>query len=107
MQTRRQTQERSATLPLLVLAGRKGEKLMGQKIRNVPVEDVQCDEIWGYVQKKEGHKRPEEAHDDTIGDAYCYVAIERTSKLVLNVALGRRNQATTDAFIEGMRAATS
>jgi hypothetical protein len=26
-----------------------------------------------------------------LGDAYCYVAMERHSKLVLNFALGRRN----------------
>ena len=33
--------------------------------------------------------------------------MERHSKLVLNFSLGKRNQATTDAFIEGLRAATS
>ena len=48
-----------------------------------------------------------EADDDSMGDAYCFVAIERNTKLVLNFALGRRSQATTDAFIEGLRHATS
>jgi IS1 family transposase len=38
---------------------------------------------------------------------YCFVGIERHSKLVLSFALGRRNQATTDSFIEGLRAATA
>jgi IS1 family transposase len=33
--------------------------------------------------------------------------MERHSKLVLNFALGRRNQATTDVFIEGLRHATA
>ncbi|MEK7995445.1 MAG: hypothetical protein AAB403_16720 [Planctomycetota bacterium] len=56
---------------------------------------------------KEAHKRPEEARDETIGDAYCFVAMERRTKLVLNFALGRRNQATTDIFIEGLRGATA
>jgi IS1 family transposase len=76
---------------------------MGRLVVNVKVEDVQCDEIWGFVQKKEAHKHPWEAHDSSIGDAYCFVAIERNSKLVLNFALGRRDQTTTDAFIEGLR----
>jgi IS1 family transposase len=80
---------------------------MGRLIVNVPVKDIECDEIWGFIQKKEGHKRPEEAHDETIGDAYCFVAIERSTKLVLNFALGRRNKATTDIFIEGLRHATA
>ena len=58
-------------------------------------------------QKKEAHKHPWEVNDKSIGDAYCFVAIERKSKLVLNPALGRRNQATTDLFIEGLRPATA
>jgi transposase-like protein/IS1 family transposase len=94
-------------LKLLVIVGERCEKLMGRMIVNVAVTDVQCDELWAFVQKKESHKRPMEAHDNSIGDAYCFVAIERNTKLVLNFALGRRDQATTDAFIEGLRAATS
>lgn len=92
---------------LLVLAGEKCEKLMGRLLVNVPVRDVECDEIWGFIGRKEGHKTPGEARDETIGDAYTFVAIERHSKLVLNFALGRRNQATTDIFIEGLRSATA
>jgi transposase-like protein/IS1 family transposase len=98
---------RDTILRLLVLVGEKCEKLMGRVIVNVPVTDVQCDEIWGYVYKKEGHKLPAEVNDEGIGDAYCFVAIERRTKLILNFALGRRSQSTTDAFIEGLRAATS
>jgi IS1 family transposase len=94
-------------LKLLVLVGEKCDKLMGRLIVNVPARDVQADEIWGYVAKKEAHKYPWEANDNSIGDAYCFVAIERKYKLVLNFALGRRDQATTDMFIEGLRAATS
>jgi hypothetical protein len=73
---------------------------MGKATVNVKVDDVQCDEIWGYVYKKALHKTPEEAHDKTIGDAYCFVAIERNSKLILNFASEHRDQATTDVFIE-------
>jgi transposase-like protein/IS1 family transposase len=91
----------------LVLAGERCEKVMGRSIVNVPVKDVQADEIWGYVAKKEAHKLPAEKDDDSKGDAYCYVAMEKHSKLVLNFALGRRNQATTDVFIEGLRHATA
>src|ERR1017187_1462699 len=92
---------------ILVLAGERCEKLMGRLIVNVPVKNVQAEEIWGYVQKKEAHKAPFEADDKNIGDAYCFVAIDRDSKLVLNFALGRRDQKTTDAFIEGLRAASA
>ncbi|HEY6347146.1 MAG TPA: IS1 family transposase [Bryobacteraceae bacterium] len=98
--------DRGTILKALALAGERCEKVMGRLIVNVPVKDVQ-DEIWGFIKKKEGHKRPEEANDNTIGDAWCFVAIERHSKLILNFALGRRDKATCDAFIEGLRAATA
>ena len=40
---------------LLVLAGERCEKRMGRTLMNVPVQDVQCDEIWGFVGKKQRH----------------------------------------------------
>ena len=64
---------------------------MGRLIVNVPVKDVECDEIWAFVQKKERRKRGAQANDDSVGDAYCYVGIERHSKLVLNFALDDRS----------------
>ncbi len=99
--------DQNTIMKILTLAGERCEKLLGRLIVNVPVKDVECDEIWGYVGKKEAHKRPSEAHDFTIGDQYCFVAIERNTKLVLNFALGRRDLTTTQVFIEGLRAATA
>jgi IS1 family transposase/transposase-like protein len=98
---------RDTILRLLVHAGEKCQALMGRMIVNVPVKQVQCDEIWGYVGKKEKNKTVEEKNNDALGDAYCFVAIERHTKLILNFALGRRNQLTTDVFIEGLRHATA
>jgi len=96
---------RDTILKLLVAAGEQCEKLMGRLIVNVPVADVECDELWGIVAKK--NKRVKSEDDASFGDAYTFVAIERNTKLVLNFALGKRNQATTDVFIEGLRHATS
>jgi transposase-like protein/IS1 family transposase len=96
---------RDTILKLLVTAGEKCEKLMARLIVNVPVQDVECDEIWSFIAKKQ--KTVEEHDDPNYGDAYCFVAIERNTKLVLNFALGKRNQATTDIFIEGLRHATA
>jgi hypothetical protein len=62
----------------------------------------------GFRSEKEAHnKAPKEAPDESIGDAYCFIAIERNTKLVLNLAFGRRSRATTDIFIEDLRRATS
>jgi IS1 family transposase/transposase-like protein len=92
-------------LKLLVLAGEKCERIMAEKIRNIKVQDVECDELWSFVGKKQKRVRPED--DPGMGDAYTFVAIERNTKLVLNIAMGKRDQSTTDVFIEGLRLATS
>ncbi len=60
---------------------------------------------WGFISKKEKMVQPDD--DPNFGDAYCFVAIERHSKLVLNFTLGKRDQTTTNAFIEGLRHATA
>src|SRR5258708_15495582 len=96
---------RDTILRLLVLAGERCEKLLGNKIRNVSVQDVQLDEIWGFCFKKQKQLRP--GDDPNFGDAYTFVAIERHTKLVLNFALGKRDQQTTNAFVEGLRLATA
>jgi transposase-like protein/IS1 family transposase len=91
-------------LKLLVLAGEKCEKIMAAKIVNVPVRDLEFDELWNFVGKKQKRVRPDD--DQNLGDCYTFVAIERHTKLVLNIAMGKRNQQTTDAFVEGVRHAT-
>ena len=96
---------RDTILKLLVLAGGKCERIMATHVRNVPVRDVECDEIWAFVGKKE--KRVAVDDDQNLGDCYTFVAIERHSKLVLNVAMGKRDQLTTNSFIEGVRDAVA
>lgn len=92
-------------LKLLVLAGERCNRIMGEKIRNVEVRDVECDEVWSYIGKKQKRVAPDD--DPNLGDCYRFVAIERHSNLVLNIVLGKRDKATTDVFIEGLRHATS
>jgi len=99
--------DRNTIMSLLVKAGDRCKTLMIEKVVNLPVEDVQADEIWGFCFKKEGHKRDQEKDIAGIGDAYCFVGIERHSKMILAWHLGKRNQQSTDAFIGKLRYATS
>lgn len=96
---------RDTIMKLLVLAGEKCEKIMAEKIRNVVVRDLECDEVWSWIAKKQKRVCPED--DPSFGDCYVFTCIERTSKVILNVTMGKRDQRTTDAFIEGVRQATS
>jgi transposase-like protein/IS1 family transposase len=92
---------RDTILKLLVVAGEKCEKVMARYVRNIAVRDVECDEVWSFLGKKEKRVRPED--DQNLGDCYTFVAIERNTKLVLNIAMGKRDQLTTSTFIEGVR----
>jgi IS1 family transposase/transposase-like protein len=92
-------------LKLLVLAGEKCERVMANKVRNVQVRDVECDEVWSFDGKKQKRVRPDDS--PLLGDAYVWVGIERHSKLVLNVTMGKRDQSTCDVFVEGLRHATA
>ena len=97
--------EPKTVLSILTLAGERCERVMARKIVNVQVRDVEADEVWSFIGKKEKRVRPED--DQNLGDCYTFVAIERHSKLVLNIAMGKRDQATTDQCIEGVRHATA
>jgi len=99
--------DRNTIMSLIIKAGERCKTLMVSKIVNLPASDVQADEIWGFVQKKEGHKRDQEKNNAEIGDAYCFIGIERHTKMILAWHLGKRDQRSTDAFIGKLRYATS
>jgi len=92
--------DRNTIMSLIVKAGDRCQTLFVDKIVNLPVTDVQADEIWGFVQKKEGHKTDDDGAE--VGDAFCFVGIERNTKLILAFHLGKRTTKSTDTFIGKM-----
>lgn len=97
---------RDTILDLLVTVGEKCERLLDEKIQNIPVKDVQADEVWAYVQMKEKTKKAQGLTDETIGDTYTFTAIDRETKLILCWHLGRRTAQDTSIFIEKLYHAT-
>ena len=85
--------DRNTIMSLVVKAGERCKTLMVSKVVNLLVSDVQADEIWGFVEKKEGHKLDDEKNALGIGDAYCFVGIERHTKMILAWHLGKRDPA--------------
>ncbi|NJL27372.1 MAG: IS1 family transposase [Thermoanaerobaculia bacterium] len=92
---------------LLSVVGPKCQVLLDRMVQGVKVSDVQADEIWGFVQKKEATKRRTGDLDPETGDAWTFVAIERESKLVLAHHLGQRTSLDADTFIEKLDRATT
>ena len=56
------------------------------------------DEIWGFIGKKEKHVRPTD--DPTTGDVWTFCAIDADSKLVPAFKVGKRTNATAEAFVQ-------
>jgi transposase-like protein/IS1 family transposase len=100
--------EKKTILSLLVLTGEKCERLLTEKIKDVPVRDVQADEMWGFVGMKQKTAYRLEKTSATTGDAWTYVAIERHSKLILAWHLcHHRSARATVEFTEKIYHATS
>jgi transposase-like protein/IS1 family transposase len=97
---------RDTIIATMVDAGNRCEEFMERAIRNVQVNDVQADEIWGFVGCKE-RTREEKGYADTMGDAWCYVAIERDTKLVITWHVDKRTSDATMEFALKLRDATS
>jgi IS1 family transposase/transposase-like protein len=99
--------EKKTILRLLVQVGAGCERMLSETVKAVPVQDVQADELWTYVRCKQGTRERKKITDPDAGDAYCYIGIERHSKLVLAWHLGRRNTWDCHDFIEKLATATA
>lgn len=97
--------EKRTILRLLVETGESCRRFLDREIHRIEVEDVQCDEIWGFVGCKE-KTRQRNNYAEMFGDAYCFTAIERTTKVVLAWHLGKRSAEDTEDFADKLYSAT-
>lgn len=89
---------RDTILKLLVRVGGGCAALMNRKMVNLDCQRLEVDELWGFVAKKERHVT-ESDDPSRVGDVWTYVAIDSDTKLVPCFTTGKRDAATTQAFI--------
>ncbi len=65
--------EKRTIIRLLVEVGGGWERLLTELVKGVAVEEVQADEVWGYLHCKEGTKERRGISDQEAGDAYCFI----------------------------------
>ena len=97
--SRRTSVAKATIMSLLVCVGDKCEAFLADRLQGVPAKNVQADEIWGIIRMKEKVRNKRNIQDEEIGDAYCYCAIERKTKLILAWHLGKRDGFNTFVFI--------
>src|ERR687897_1010022 len=65
--------------------------------------EVQFDEKWAFVAKKEANCDPDDPADDRKGDTWDHVAIDAESRLILCVVPGERTAESVVAGGGGVR----
>jgi IS1 family transposase len=78
-----------------------------EQIHNVPVKDLELDEVWSYVGCKQRRLTAQRVEQGMRGDAWTYIALERNSKLVVAWHLGKRDRIATEDFVSKIRWATA
>ncbi|MEX0700988.1 MAG: hypothetical protein WD069_02725 [Planctomycetales bacterium] len=92
---------------LVAMVGTLCENFMWKMIERVPVENVQVDELWGFVQCKEKTRQLRHPNRFDRGDAYCFLGIERNSRLIVAWHVGKRNARDSYAFAVKLKRATA
>lgn len=87
----------------LVAAGEACRMFLHNHLQEIHVDHVEIDEIWTFVACKQKRIAPEQRlANPHIGDQYLYLSLDQRSKLICNYALGKRDQSTTNRFIEDL-----
>ncbi|MRG91591.1 IS1 family transposase [Polyangium spumosum] len=89
-------------LSTLVRVGTGCDNLHNLFVRDLDIREIELDEIWSYVQKKQARVTAEDPAE--FGDAYAYLAMSRTKKLLVSYRVGKRDEANTKAFVADLRA---
>lgn len=90
---------------LILTVGRNCQRLLDRKVINVPVKDVQVDEIWSFVGMKEKQRIARNAPIE-LGDSWTFIGIERETKLILAHQIGGRDSDTCSVFLQKINRAT-
>jgi IS1 family transposase len=95
--------EHKTVMRVLLRVGKKCQRLLDEKMRGIHCRNVEVDEIWGYVGKKEGHLN---GTDDPLrlGDQYVFVAMDSETKLIPSYRIGKRNAENAWHFMQDLSA---
>ena len=89
---------RNTIMNLGVRIGKGCAKLLDSKMRDLTCENLQFDELWGFIGKKEGHVRP--GDNPEFGDVWTFCALDADTKLIPSYRIGKRTAANTQAFVK-------
>lgn len=94
---------RDTIMRLVVSVGDNCGRLLNEHMRGLRCRQVQADEIWTYVGKKEKQVRFDDDPQE-VGDQYVFVAMDSETKLIPCFRVGKRNFTNTWYFVQDLEA---
>jgi IS1 family transposase len=91
---------RDTIMRLGLRAGQGCVNLMDSYMQNLKCQNVQVDEIWCYVGKKQRHLK--ESDPEEFGDQWVFVALDADSKLIPSYLVGKRTGENAQAFLDDL-----
>ncbi|MDP3181825.1 MAG: IS1 family transposase [Desulfobaccales bacterium] len=89
---------RDTIMRLMCRVGQGCANLMDSYMQNLKCQNVQVDEIWCYVGKKQRHLKDTDNIEE-LGDQWVFVALDADSKLIPSFLIGKRIAPNAHAFI--------
>lgn len=84
--------------------GRHAKRVLEAYLRNVECREVQLDELWSFLRKKEANLSELEALQEEYGDCWVWVAYDPESKVILAFAVGKRTRERCVELLQRLKA---
>ena len=92
---------RNTIMNLGVRVGKACERIMDEQMRGLACSQIQCDEIWGFVGKKQKNLRPSD-NRYALGDVWTFVAVDAESRMVPTYFAGKRDAYSANCFVSDL-----
>jgi IS1 family transposase len=93
---------RDTVMRLMVEVGEGCQRIMDEKMQNLPCQRIQVDKIWSYVLVKQHHIRMTIHSLARTGDFWTWVALDPETKLVPTYRVGKRTGEDAIAFMSDL-----
>ena len=93
---------RDTIMRLLSQVGVACAKLLDEKLVNLNLQQVEVDEIWCYVGKKQKNVKADDKTRE-VGDQYVFVAMDAESKLIPSYLVGKRSEINAQELMRDLR----
>src|SRR5260370_38502203 len=74
------------------------KKIMDERMRGLKCEQIEVDEIWGFI----GAKAKNAARVGAYGDVWTFIALDPKSKIIPSFVVGKRDLYHARAFMEDL-----